>query len=163
MQKSEMGGSSSVSLPEYWALAEDVRWFSGSITALMFGRLALDQVAYREVAAAVDRSGRFSENFTDRGLRTAAFQCLMSFGDASDCDLYRKKLKEQHRAVRGSGKESFADTRYSALEPATWKWTAVSAINIVYQGYLRVCGRHLSDTEKEVVYQVLRSEFGHLE
>lgn len=52
-------------------LAADVRWWMGMPLAFgLFGRLALDQVAYRKVAAAVDASGRFASNFTDRGLNS---------------------------------------------------------------------------------------------
>lgn len=68
-----------------------------------------------------------------------------------------------HRDVRGTGKDSFSDTRYSALNPELWTWVAVSGLNLLYQGYLRVCGRRLTLAEKEVVYQTLRSELQFLE
>lgn len=145
------------------ALADDVRWFAGSPLAAAFGRLALDQVAYREIAAAVDRSGRFADNFTDRGIRSAAFTALAAFGDSSDVKASRAELKRLHRDVRGTGKDSFSDTRYSALNPEVWTWVAVSGLNLLYQGYLRVCGRRLTPAEKEVVYQTLRSELQFLE
>lgn len=145
------------------ALADDVRWFAGSPLAAAFGRLALDQVAHREIAAAVDRSGRFADNFTDRGIRSAAFTALAAFGDSSDVRASRADLKRLHRDVRGTGKDSFSDTRYSALKPEVWTWVAVSGLNLLYQGYLRVCGRRLTLAEQEVVYQTLRSELQFLE
>jgi len=145
------------------ALADDVRWFAGSPLAAAFGRLALDQVAHREIAAAVDHSGRFADNFTDRGIRSAAFTALAAFGDSSDVKASRADLKRLHRDVRGTGKDSFSDTRYSALNPDVWTWVAVSGLNLLYQGYLRVCGRRLTPAEKEVVYQTLRSELQFLE
>lgn len=40
---------------------------------------------------------------------------------------------------------------------------AVSGLNLLYQAYLRVCGRRLSTDEKEVVYQTLRRELQFLE
>lgn len=98
------------------ALAEDVRWFAGSPLAAAFGRLALDQVAHREIAAAVDRSGRFADNFTDRGIRSAAFTALAAFGDSSDVEASRADLKRLHRDVRGTGKGRSAT-------PATAPWT----------------------------------------
>ncbi|WP_019697506.1 oxygenase MpaB family protein, partial [Mycobacterium avium] len=145
------------------ALAEDVRWFAGSPLAAAFGRLALDQVAHREIAAAVDRSGRFADNFTDRGIRSAAFTALAAFGDSSDVEASRADLKRLHRDVRGTGKGAFSDTRYSALDPELWTWVAVSGLNLLYQAYLRVCGHRLSTDEKEVVYQTLRRELQFLE
>lgn len=145
------------------ALAEDVRWFAGSPLAAAFGRLALDQVAHREIAAAVDRSGRFADNFTDRGIRSAAFTALAAFGDSSNVEASRADLKRLHRDVRGTGKGAFSDTRYSALDPELWTWVAVSGLNLLYQAYLRVCGRRLSTDEKEVVYQTLRRELQFLE
>src|SRR3546814_12063490 len=51
-------------------LAADVRWWMGMPVAFgLYGRLALDQVAYREAAAAVDATGRLAENLTNRGFR----------------------------------------------------------------------------------------------
>ncbi|OBJ00491.1 hypothetical protein A5624_08220 [Mycobacterium sp. 1482292.6] len=144
-------------------LADDVRWFAGSPLAAAFGRLALDQVAHREIAAAVDRSGRFADNFTDRGIRSFAFTALATFGDSSDARTSRADLKRLHRDVRGAGKDSFSDTRYSALNPDVWIWVAVSGLNLLYQAYLRVCGRRLTAAEKEVVYQTLRGELQFLE
>ncbi len=107
-------------------LADDVRWFVGSPLVAAFGRLALDQVAHREIAAAVDRSGRFADNFTDRGIRSAAFTALAAFGDNSDVRTSRADLKRLHRDVRGTGKDSFSETRYSALNPEVWIWVAVN-------------------------------------
>ncbi|MCV7243142.1 DUF2236 domain-containing protein [Mycobacterium mantenii] len=144
-------------------LADDVRWFAGSPLAAAFGRLALDQVAHREIAAAVDHSGRFADNFTDRGIRSAAFTALATFGDSSDVRTSRADLKRLHRDVRGTGKDTFSDTRYSALNPEVWIWVAVSGLNLLYQAYLRVCGRRLTAAEKEVVYQTLRAELQFLE
>ncbi|MQY28409.1 oxygenase MpaB family protein [Nocardia aurantia] len=149
--------------PELRKLAADVRWFTGSPLAGAFGGLALDQVAYREIAAAVDRTGRFAENFTDRGVRSFAFGALMAFGDSADRQAFRAELKKLHADVKGSGRGEFADTRYSALSPDLWMWVAVSSIRVVYIAYLNVCGRPLGDEEKEVVYRTLRTELGHLE
>jgi uncharacterized protein (DUF2236 family) len=145
-------------------LAADVRWWVGSPLSLgLFGRLALDQVAYRPVAAAVDHSGRFQENFTDRGIRSLAYTMLMLFGDESDRRLDTEGLKRLHSAVKGTGNGEFADTRFSALDPDLWKWVAVSGLNALYRGYLAICGRDLDSEEREVVYQTVRWMASYLE
>lgn len=137
-------------------LAADVRWWVGCPLGFgLFGRLALDQVAYRPVAAAVDRSGRFRENFTNRGLRSYAYGMASAFSDPADCRRDVEELKRLHGQVRGQGAGDFADTRYSALTPQLWKWIAVSGLNVGYQGYVAMRG-NLDDDEKEVVYQTLR-------
>lgn len=145
------------------ALVEDVRWFIGSVVAGLFGRLAYDQVAYREIAAAVDRGGHFAENFTDRAVRSLAHVDLMTFGDTADAQAEVDHLKQLHTAVRGTGTGSFADTRYSALNPEAWRWVAVSGLNVIYQAYVHTAGRHLDDREKELVYQTLRAGVEPLE
>ncbi|UGT43598.1 DUF2236 domain-containing protein [Nocardia yamanashiensis] len=150
-------------VPHQVSLADDVRWFTGSPLAAVFGRLALDQVAYREIAAAVDRTGRFADNFTDRGLRSAAFTVLMSFTDPVDAQAFREELKRLHRDVRGTGVGEFAGTRYSALTPELWTWVAVSGLNAVHQAYIHLCGRTLTPADEELVYQTLRAELGYLE
>jgi uncharacterized protein (DUF2236 family) len=144
-------------------LAEDVRWFVGSVFGELFVRLAFDQVAYREIAAAVHHTGRFAENFVDRGLRSVAHLELMLFGDAVDARTEIEKLKRLHRAVHGTGVGSFADTRYSALRPQAWKWVAVSGLNTYYQAYVHTVGRSLNARQREVVYRVLRTTIEPLE
>lgn len=147
----------------YAALAADVRWWAGSPLSFgLFGRLALDQVAYREVAAAVDATGRFKQNFTNRGIRSYLWGPLLLFGDDADRRATADRLKQMHGAVRGRGKGTFADVRYSALNPDLWKWVAVSSQNIFYAGYIATFGDDFTDEERQVVYGTLRymSEFG---
>lgn len=145
-------------------LAADVRWWLGSPLSLgLFGRLALDQVAYRPIAAAVDWSGRFQENFTDRGIRSLAYGMLMLFGDEADRRFDTEELKRLHSGVRGTGNGEFADTRFSALDPELWNWIAVSSLNLFYRGYLAVCGDELDAERREVVYQTLRWMTSYLE
>lgn len=129
----------------------------------MFGRLALDQVAYRPIAAAVDSSGKFRQNFTDRGIRSFTFGMLMLFGDDSDRRWDTEELKRLHAAVRGTGTGEFADTRFSALDPELWNWIAVSSLNLFYRGYVAVRGGDLDDEQQESVYQTLRWMLSYLE
>lgn len=145
-------------------LAADVRWWLGSPLSLgLFGRLALDQVAYRPIAAAVDWSGRFQENFTDRGIRSLAYGMLMLFGDEADRRSDTEELKRLHGGVRGTGKGEFSDTRFSALDPELWNWIAVSSLNLFYRGYVAVRGAELDAEQREVVYQTVRWMTSYLE
>jgi len=145
-------------------LAADVRWWLGSPLSLgLFGRLALDQVAYRPIAAAVDWSGRFQQNFTDRGIRSLAYGMLMLFGDEADRRSDTEELKRLHGGVRGTGKGEFSDTRFSALDPELWNWIAVSSLNLFYRGYVAVRGAELDAEQREVVYQTVRWMTSYLE
>ncbi|MBM9460029.1 DUF2236 domain-containing protein [Nocardioides sp. zg-536] len=135
-------------------LAADVRWWMGMpLTFGLFGRLALDQVAYREVAAAVDATGRFAENFTNRGLRSYLWGPLLLFGDDVDRHATAERLKNLHAGVHGKGKGHFSGERYSALNPAVWKWVGTSSLLIFYTGYVTTYGRDLDDEQREVVYR----------
>nr|WP_179670407.1 oxygenase MpaB family protein [Nocardioides thalensis] len=120
----------------------------------LFGRLALDQVAYREVAAAVDASGRFAENFTNRGIRSYLWGPLMLFGDDADRRATAERLKTLHGQVRGKGRGDFAGERYSALNPALWKWVGTSSLLVFYSGYVATYPG-LSATERDVVFRTM--------
>lgn len=139
-------------------LAADVRWWTGMPLAFgLFGRLALDQVAYREVAAAVDATGRFEENFTDRGIRSYLWGPLLMFGDEADRRATADRLKSLHRQVRGRGRGHFEGERFSALDPALWKWVGTSSLLVFYTGYVATYGDdRLTPEEREVVYRTLR-------
>ena len=144
-------------------LAADVRWWMGMPVAFgLFGRLALDQVAYREVAAAVDASGRFEENFTNRGIRSYLWGPLMLFGDDADRREVADRLKAMHGAVKGRGRGDFEGERYSALNPALWKWVGTSSALIFYTGYIATYGSKLDSEQREVVYQAVlaMTDFG---
>lgn len=137
-------------------LAADVRWWVGSPLAFgLFGRLALDQVAYRKVAAAVDHSGRFAENFTNRGIRSYLWGPLMLFGDEADRRATAQRLRTMHGQVRGKGTGEFAGERFSALDPKLWKWVGTSSMLVFYRGYLATFGEHFDEEQREVVYRTL--------
>lgn len=137
-------------------LATDVRWWLGTPVGVgLFGRLALDQVAYREIAAAVDASGRFAANFTNRGIRSYLWGPVMLFGDEADRRATADRLKSLHGQVRGRGKGDFAGERYSALMPALWKWVGTSSLMVAYSGYVATYPS-LTREQREVVYRTLR-------
>lgn len=144
-------------------LAADVRWWMGTpVVFALFGRLALDQIAYREVAAAVDASGRFEENFTNRGIRSYLWGPLLLFGDEADRRATSERLKAMHGEVRGRGRGAFAGERYSALNPALWKWVGTSSALIFYTGYVATYGARLDREQREVVYRTVlaMTDFG---
>ncbi len=137
-------------------LAADVRWWVGMPIAFgLYGRLALDQVAYREVAAAVDATGRFEQNFTNRGIRSYLWGPLMLFGDESDRRAAAERLKSMHGAVKGRGRGAFEGERYSALKPALWKWVGTSSMLVFYRGYVATYGECLTEEQREVVYRTV--------
>ncbi|GAB3856168.1 oxygenase MpaB family protein [Nocardioides maradonensis] len=137
-------------------LAADVRWWMGTPVAFgLFGRLALDQVAYREVAAAVDATGRFRENFTNRGIRSYLWGPLMLFGDEGDRRAKAEQLKRMHGSVRGRGRGEFEGERFSALDPALWKWVGTSSALVFYTGYVTTYAADLTPEEREVVWETV--------
>lgn len=137
-------------------LAADVRWWMGTPLAFgLFGRLALDQVAHRKVAAAVDASGRFASNFTDRGLNSYLWNGPLAFGDDADRHAAQDRLKTKHAAVHGVGKGDFEGERFSALDPKLWKWVGTTSLNIFYAGYIAVYGEDLTAEQREVVYHTV--------
>lgn len=137
-------------------LAADVRWWMGTPLAFgLFGRLALDQVAYRKVAAAVDASGRFAANFTDRGINSYLWNGPLAFSDEADRRAAAERLKTKHGAVHGVGKGEFEGERFSALDPALWKWVGTTSLNIFYAGYIAVYGKNFTDQQREVVWHTV--------
>lgn len=137
-------------------LAADVRWWMGTPLGFgLFGRLALNQVAYRKVAAAVDATGRFEANFTNRGIGSYLWNGPLAFGDEADRRRTQERLKAMHGAVKGVGKGDFEGERYSALDPKLWKWVGATSINVFYGGYLAVYGADFTAEEREVVYRTV--------
>ena len=96
----------------------EFRKHSGSVLGGFFGAAAFDEVALVPVAAAVDKTGRFANNFADRGVRSGFSALLAIWGDATDRAAEGERLKTMHREVRGRGTGDFADVRYSALDPS---------------------------------------------
>lgn len=144
-------------------LAADVRWWMGMpLTFALYGRLVLDQVAYREVAAAVDATGRFQENFTNRGIRSYLWGPLMLFGDEADRRAKAEQLKRMHGAVKGRGRGAFEGERFSALDPALWKWVGTSSALLFHTGYVTTYGGSLDTEQREVVYETVlaMTDFG---
>lgn len=135
-------------------LAADVRWWMGTPLAFgLFGRLALDQVAYRKVAAAVDATGRFETNFSNRGFGSFLWNGPLAFGDAADRHSRQDLLRTMHADVKGTGKGHFEGERFSALDPKLWKWVGTTSLNIFYAGYLAIYGDDFTPEQREVVYQ----------
>lgn len=141
----------------------EFRKHSGSVLGGFFGAAAFDEVALVPVAAAVDKTGRFANNFADRGVRSGFSALLAIWGDATDRAAEGERLKTMHREVRGRGTGDFADVRYSALDPQLWNWIAVSGLFVVLKSFTPCTGITMTDDEQEVAYQQLLESFRSLE
>lgn len=139
------------------------RRHSGSVLSGLFGAAAFDEVALVPVAAAVDKTGRFERNFTDRAIRSGFSALLAIWGDAEDRAAEGERLKRMHRDVHGQGKGDFADVRYSALNPRLWNWIAVSGMFVTLNSFTPVTGIKWNDAEREAAYQQLVEAFSALE
>lgn len=141
----------------------EFRKHSGSVLGGFFGAAAFDEVALVPVAAAVDKTGRFANNFADRVVRSGFSALLAIWGDATDRAAEGERLKTMHREVRGRGTGDFADVRYSALDPQLWNWIAVSGLFVVLKSFTPCTGITMTDDEQEVAYQQLLESFRSLE
>lgn len=139
------------------------RRHSGSVLSGLFGAAAFDEVALVPVAAAVDKTGRFERNFTDRAIRSGFSALLAIWGDAEDRAAEGERLQRMHRDVHGRGKGDFADVRYSALNPRLWNWIAVSGMFVTLNSFTPVTGIKWNDAEQEAAYQQLVEAFRALE
>lgn len=138
------------------------RRYTGSALVSFFGASAFDEVAIPAVAAAVDKTGRFDDNFTDRSLRGGFSTTLALWGDPEDRAAEAQRLKFLHRDVRGHGVGHFADVRYSALDPVLWNWIAISGIFLFMNSFTPATGIRLSPAEEEAAYSQLLQAFSVL-
>lgn len=145
-----------------WVITE-FRKHTASIFGGLFGGAAFDQVALPAVAAAVDRTGRFAENFSDRGVRSGFSALLALWGDSADRAAESDWLKQRHRDVHGQGKGDFEGVRYSALDPENWIWIAVSGILVALNTFPYCTGITMRPAEREAAYQVMREAFVGIE
>lgn len=141
----------------------EFRRHSGSVLTGLFGAAAFDEVALVPVAAAVDKTGRFERNFTDRAIRSGFSALLAIWGDAEDRAAEGERLKQMHREVHGHGKGDFAGVRYSALSPRLWNWIAVSGMFVTLNSFTPVTGIELNDAEREAAYRQLLEAFRAIE
>lgn len=145
-----------------WVITE-FRKHTASAFGGLFGAAAFDQVAMPAVAAAVDRTGRFAENFADRGVRSGFSALLALWGDAEDRAAEGEWLKLRHRAVRGKGQGDFDGVRYSALDPENWVWIGVSGVFVAMNSFTPCTGIVLRPSEREAAYQVMMQAFSGIE
>lgn len=141
----------------------EFRKHSGSVLTGLFGAAAFDEVAMVPVAAAVDKTGRFERNFTDRAIRSGFSALLAIWGDAEDRAAEGERLKRMHREVHGNGKGDFAGVRYSALSPRLWNWIAVSGMFVTLNSFTPVTGIEWTDAEREAAYLQLLEAFRAIE
>ncbi len=151
-----------VDLADLPPAVEQFRWHLGSVLFGFFGASFFDQVALVPVAAAVDRTGRFAENFVDRGLRSFSAEQLVLWGDERTRHAFADRLRFLHREVRGTGRDDFDEIRYSALDPTLWNWIAMSAIMGYLNTFTACTGIELSPEEEELAYAVALERLGIL-
>ncbi|MEU9808955.1 oxygenase MpaB family protein [Mycobacterium sp. NPDC050853] len=128
----------------------------GSPLVGVFGGVLFDEVAVIPIAASVDRTGRFRQNFTDRGIRSGLSALTLISGNRQQRADTARWLKEQHRAVRGTGVGEYEGVRYSALDPELWIWIAASAMNAILESFPHCTGYAMTPVEKEAAYQYQR-------
>lgn len=141
----------------------EFRKHTASTLPAVFAGAAFDQVALIPVAAAVDRTGRFADNFANRGVRSGFSTLLAIWGDPVDRAAEADRLKTQHRDVHGHGAGEFREIRYSALSPDTWKWVGLSGVYLTLRTFTFCTGTVLRPAEREAAYQILRESFSDLE
>lgn len=143
--------------------AYEFRKFTGSVFPALFGASAFDEVTLLPVAAAVDKTGRFDRNFTDRALRGGLSTTLALWGDAADRAAEADRLKTLHRAVHGFGNEDFAGVRYSALNPQLWNWILLSGMFLFLRSFTPSTGIALTPAQQEAAYRYLLDMFEPLQ
>lgn len=144
------------------AVMADFRKHVGSVLTGVFGGMLFDEVAMLPIAASVDHTGRFRENFTDRALRSG-FSGQGILADPEQRRRHAQWLKDQHRSVRGTGVGEYEGVRYSALDPALWLWIIASAAHAIMTAYPVISGTTLRPAEQEAAYQYLRHLFADME
>lgn len=140
----------------------DFRKHIGSVFNGVFAGVLFDEVAMLPIAASVDRTGRFRDNFTDRGLRSA-FSGQAILAGAEQRKKHAQWLIGQHRSVHGTGAGEYDGVRYSALDPDLWLWIIASAVHAIIVSYPLCTGTTLRAAESEAGYQYLRHLFADLE
>lgn len=144
------------------AVMADFRKHIGSVLTGVFGGVLFDEVARVPIAASVDHTGRFRENFTDRALRSG-FSGQVILADAQQRRTHAQWLKDRHRDVRGTGIGEYDGVRYSALDPDLWLWIIASAVHAILVAFPVCTGNSLRPAEEEAAYQYLRHLFSDLE
>ncbi|MEZ0364172.1 oxygenase MpaB family protein [Mycobacterium sp. pUA109] len=141
----------------------DFRMHIGSPFAALFPGAAFDEVALVPVAAAVDATGRFAENFTDRGIRSGLSGVGVILGNPAQRADAANWLKHMHREVHGEGVGDYQGVRYSALTPELWIWIAMSGVRLVMSTFPLCTGHRPTPAENEAMYQYLRHLNSNLE
>jgi uncharacterized protein (DUF2236 family) len=141
----------------------EFRKHTASALSAVFAGAAFDQVALVPVAAAVDRTGRFADNFANRGVRSGFSSLLAIWGDPVDRAAEADRLKMRHRDVHGRGAGDYHEIRYSALAPDAWVWVGLSGVYVALRTFTYCTGTVLRPAEQEAAYQMLRESFSDLE
>lgn len=128
---------------------EDLRWVTGSYFMALFPVGLFDQAMHPLVSAALEETGRIREAGVARGLRSAASEQIVNWGDDADRELEIQRLKDMHKVVKGMGPDG---QRYSALTPEVWNLILVSTIRMYLTAYDAISGRPLTTEESQAAY-----------
>lgn len=142
------------------ARAERFRWYGASVLIGLFAGALFDQVALPSVAAGVEATGRVRNTPWARATRSAASDQLVLWGDAADRQVEFDRLKDLHRAVKGTG---YNGVRYSALNPESWNWILISTLLMHLHAYPHITGRALTAEDAQAFWAYYRNQFEHLQ
>lgn len=136
---------------------------TGSPMVGVFAAVLFDQITVMPIAASVDHTSRFRDNFLQRAFQSLFGLAPVLVGEPAQRKAAGEWLKDRHRVVRGSGTGEFEGVRYSALDPELWLWIAASGINHIMATFTFCTGERLTAAESEAAYQFLRRMFAELE
>lgn len=131
-------------------VVEDLRWVTGSYFMALFPVGLFDQAMHPAVSAALEATGRIREAGVARGLRSAASEQIVNWGDTTDRELELQRLKALHTVVKGVAPDG---ARYSALNPETWNLILVSTIRMYLRAYDAISGRPMTEDEQQSAYE----------
>lgn len=131
-------------------VVEDLRWVTGSYFMALFPVGLFDQAMHPSVSAALEATGRIREAGVARGLRSAASEQIVNWGDTTDREVEIQRLKDLHTVVKGVAPDG---ERYSALNPETWNLILVSTIRMYLRAYDAISGRPMTEDEQQSAYE----------
>jgi uncharacterized protein (DUF2236 family) len=139
---------------------QEFRWYGASMLIGLFAGALFDQVALPSVAAGVEATGRVRNTPWARATRSAASDQLVLWGDAADRQAEFDRLKDLHRAVKGTG---YNGVRYSALNPESWNWILISTLRMHINAYPHITGKALTPEDAQAFWSYYCTEFNHLQ
>jgi uncharacterized protein (DUF2236 family) len=135
------------------AVVQRFERFAGSVFSPLFAAALFDQAMHPSVSAALEATGRVSNQPWPRAIRTGMSEQLVIFGAEPDRLREMERLRRLHRDVRGVSPDG---TRYSAFEPETWNWIMISTFFAQRAGYQATTGEHLFADDNQAIWNWFR-------